>query len=47
LKSSAFVEEFLKSYRQEVSFVKEDRILHYDIDKTVQFLHSFQVEVNC
>jgi histidine ammonia-lyase len=32
LQSSAFIEMFLSSYREEVSFVKEDRILHYDIE---------------
>jgi histidine ammonia-lyase len=31
-------------YREEVSFIKEDRILHYDIEKTVSFLNSFQIE---
>jgi histidine ammonia-lyase len=44
LQSSEFIEQFLKSYRKEVSFVKEDRILHYDIDKTLIFLNSFQQE---
>tara|TARA_R110000868_G_scaffold52107_1_gene164855 strand:+ start:495 stop:2003 length:1509 start_codon:yes stop_codon:yes gene_type:complete len=44
LKSSDFIEMFLNSYRDEVSFVKEDRILHYDIEKTVAFLNSFQIE---
>ncbi|VXB73680.1 Histidine ammonia-lyase [Flavobacterium sp. 9AF] len=44
LKSSDFIEMFLKSYREEVSFVNEDRILHYDIEKTIAFLQSFQVE---
>ncbi|HQK40801.1 MAG TPA: aromatic amino acid lyase, partial [Flavobacterium alvei] len=44
LKSSDFIEQFLKSYREEVSFVKEDRILHYDIDKTIVFLNRFQQE---
>ncbi|WP_369764792.1 histidine ammonia-lyase [Flavobacterium sp. WC2429] len=43
-KSSDFIEMFLSSYREEVSFVKEDRILHYDIEKTVAFLNSFQIE---
>jgi histidine ammonia-lyase len=43
LQSSAFIEMFLSSYREEVSFVKEDRILHYD-EKTVSFLNSFQIE---
>jgi histidine ammonia-lyase len=44
LQSSEFIEQFLKSYRKEVPFVKEDRILHYDIDKTLIFLNSFQQE---
>ncbi len=44
LKSSDFIEMFLKSYREEVSFVDEDRILHYDIEKTIAFLQSFQID---
>ena len=44
LKSSDFIEMFIKSYREEVSFVKEDRILHYDIEKTIAFLRSFEIE---
>ncbi|MEC4005157.1 histidine ammonia-lyase [Flavobacterium sp. SUN052] len=45
LQSSEFLELFLKSYREEVPFVKEDRILHYDIVKSVAFLDSFVVEL--
>ena len=45
LKSSDFIEMFLKSYREEVSLVKEDRILHYDIENSVAFLNSFMVEL--
>jgi histidine ammonia-lyase len=44
LESGDFIEMFLKAYREEVSLVKEDRILHYDIEKTVSFLNSFQIE---
>ena len=44
LKSGEFVEMFLKSYREEVPLVKEDRILHYDIGKTITFLKSFEIE---
>jgi histidine ammonia-lyase len=47
LESSDFIEMFLKSYREEVPLVKEDRILHYDIEKTVTFLNSFEIEDNC
>jgi len=46
LKSSAFIEMFLKSYREEVPFVKEDRILHYDIEKSRSFLNSFLIDMN-
>jgi histidine ammonia-lyase len=45
LKSSDFIEMFLKSYREEVPLVKEDRILHYDIQKSVAFLNSFRIEI--
>ena len=44
LKSSEFIERFVQSYREEVSFVSEDRILHYDIEKSVAFLNSFQID---
>ena len=44
LESGDFIELFLKAYREEVSLVKEDRILHYDIEKTVSFLNSFEIE---
>jgi histidine ammonia-lyase len=45
LKSSDFIEMFLKSYREEVPLVKEDRILHYDIQNSVTFLNSFFIEL--
>jgi len=45
LKSSDFIEMFLKSYREEVPLVTEDRILHYDIEKSVAFLNSFMIDM--
>lgn len=45
LKSSEFIEQFIASYRTEVPFVKEDRILHYDIENSIAFLRSFEIEV--
>ena len=45
LQSSDFIEMFLKSYREEVPFVEEDRILHYDIEKSVVFLNSFLIDL--
>jgi histidine ammonia-lyase len=43
-KTSPFLESFLVSYRQEVPFVKEDRLLSLDIHKTIDFLNSLAVE---
>lgn len=44
LKSSPFIEMFLNSYRKEVAFLENDRILHDDIEKSKQFLESFIIE---
>lgn len=44
LMSSDFIESFISAYREEVPFVAEDRILHYDIEKSIHFLKNFQVE---
>ncbi len=45
LKSSDFIEMFLKSYREEVPLLKEDRILHFDMEKSVVFLESFVIDL--
>lgn len=45
LKSSEFIESFVKAYREEVPFVSEDRILHYDIEKSIAFLNTFQIDL--
>jgi histidine ammonia-lyase len=45
LQSSPFIEMFLKSYREEVPLVKDDRILHYDIQNSVAFLNSFMIDL--
>ena len=44
LQSSDFIEMFLKSYRSEVPMIKEDRILHYDIEKSIIFLNTFNID---
>lgn len=44
-KSSEFIESFVKAYRDEVSFVETDRIMHHDIMKTIAFLSSFQIDL--
>lgn len=43
-KSSEFIEAFVDSFRQEVPVVKEDRILHYDIEASVDFIQSLDLD---
>ena len=44
LKSSPFIESFLSSFRTEVPFVNEDRVLHHDIMSAIQFLQNLTVD---
>lgn len=46
LKSSTFIESVLTAYRQDVSFVSNDRELHIDIKKSVAFIANLQIDVN-
>lgn len=45
LKTSPFLESFLEQYRKEVSFVEKDRVLHDDIEASIQFLNDVDVEI--
>ena len=45
LKTSPFLESFLESYRKEVSFVKKDRVLHNDIEASIEFLKEVDIEI--
>ena len=42
--SSVFIENFINTYRNEVDFLNEDRLLHTDIQKSVQFLQSLEID---
>ena len=41
-KSSDFIENFVSDYRKVVPTVAEDRILHYDIQNSIQFLSNYK-----
>ena len=43
-KTSPFLQMILDSYREEVSFVEDDRYLHKDIIKSVEFLQNIQID---
>lgn len=43
-KSSAFIEMFVASFREEVSFMDVDRILHDDIENAVRFIQTMEID---
>ena len=44
LKSSEFLESFIKLYRSDVTFVEEDRVLHHDIKKSKEFIENLSID---
>ncbi|MDW5289389.1 histidine ammonia-lyase [Formosa sp. PL04] len=44
LKSSDFIESLLKMYQDEIPFVTDDRILHNDIEVSIQFIQNLAID---
>ncbi|MCD6179954.1 MAG: histidine ammonia-lyase [Bacteroidales bacterium] len=44
LKSSVVIEDFVAAFRRTVSFVKKDKLMHNEIQKSIAFLESLDVE---
>jgi histidine ammonia-lyase len=45
-KTSPFLMEFIKKYRKQVPFIKEDVILYHEIEKSIRFLQRIDVELS-
>jgi len=45
-KTSPFLQMILDSYREEVSFVEDDRYLHMDIMTTIDFLRNLEIDAD-
>ena len=45
LKSSPFMEEFMKAYREKVSFVEDDKVMYQDIEQSVKFLREVELDL--
>jgi len=43
LSSSSFLEDFVGNFRQTVPFIEDDRVLHDDIEKSINFLKAFKL----
>lgn len=46
VRSSDFIEEVLDLYRLEVAFLDQDRLLHDDIQKSINFLQNLDIDTN-
>ena len=44
LKTSPFLESMVQMYRTEVSFIKEDKVLHDEIVKTIRFIQTLDID---
>ena len=42
--TSSFLQEFMTAYRSEVPFINEDRILHADIEKSIDFIEQLHLD---
>jgi histidine ammonia-lyase len=45
LKTSDFLEDFIKKYREKVSFVKDDKIMHDEIMKSIRFVREVDFDL--
>jgi histidine ammonia-lyase len=45
LQSSPVLERFVSAYRQKVDFIKDDKVMYHDINKTIQFLDEVNIEL--
>jgi histidine ammonia-lyase len=43
-KTAPFLESLLKTFREEVSFMEEDRVMHYDIKHASNFIESLEID---
>jgi histidine ammonia-lyase len=45
LKTSSYLEKILENYRKEVEFIKNDKIMFTEIEKTIQFLRKLDLGI--
>jgi histidine ammonia-lyase len=45
MKSAPYLEDFVKKYRERVSFITEDKIMHDEIEKSIAFLQEVDYEL--
>jgi histidine ammonia-lyase len=43
LRSSDLLEEVVKSYRETVSFINDDKVMYIEIEKSIKFLKNLEL----
>lgn len=44
-KSSLFIEDFVARYRERVGFIRKDKVMYTEIEKSIQFLRDIQLDI--
>ena len=44
-KSSAFIKNFFNEYRKYVKFIENDKIMHTEISKSIEFLRNIELNI--
>jgi histidine ammonia-lyase len=45
LKSSEFIERVVKSYRKNIPFIKDDKVMYGEIAKSIDFVRNFKIKL--
>jgi len=45
VKSSPFIEEFIAAYREKVTFIEQDKVMHDEMEKSILFLRVVQYDL--
>ncbi|HEY9114684.1 MAG TPA: aromatic amino acid lyase, partial [Bacteroidales bacterium] len=45
VKSSPFIEEFIAAYREKVTFIEQDKVMHDEMEKSILFLREVQYDL--
>ncbi len=45
LKSSAFIEEVVKSFRKNIPFIRDDKVMYSEISKSIDFVRNFKINL--
>jgi histidine ammonia-lyase len=43
-KTAPFLESIIGSFRQKIPIVREDRVMHFDIEKASEFIASLEID---